>query len=121
MTEPIKIPFTPITLKHQKPTEVKECFVELHENRLRFRLEMIADESKDENDESLGNNIDVQNYFDIRCKKQNIAGVELRLTIDLKWGIYIHLDGFATDVRIYFKSKTKAEEMFNKIDEWLFK
>lgn len=121
MAEPIKIPFTPIILRHQKPTEIKECFIVLHENRLHYHLEMTAHESKDEGDESLGINENVPNYFDIHCKKDDIAGVEMKLTLDLKWGVYFHPRGFVNDIRIYFKSKTKAEEMRDKILEWLLK
>lgn len=114
-----RITFTPITLRFQKPTEVKECFIELYENVLRYKIEFQADEWKDENDEQMGEE-SVYNYFDIYAFKKSVSGIEMSFTKDKKWGIFIRLNGFASDIRLYCRTKTTAQEIFDKINLWLF-
>lgn len=117
--EPIKlILVTPIPLKYQKPTEIKECFIELFDNYLHFKLEFFADEPIIDEDVESGWE-SVLNSFEWTVIKKNIAGLEKSQTKDKKWKVLIIISGFSNDLKVYFKSHTAAQELFDKLDDWL--
>lgn len=113
-----KIAITPIQLKNQKPTDIKESFLELHDNHVYYHIEFYADEPKDDNDFDLGWE-NVYNKYDIIALKKSVAGLEKSFTKDKKWGIYIILFGFTNDLKVYFRSETAAQQFYDKIYNWL--
>jgi hypothetical protein len=104
-----KINITPIALSQQRPTEIKEGFVELDDNFLRYKIDFVAEELIISDDPLSGWKPYVQNHFDILAQKKFISGIEKSLTKDGKWAIYIIVSGFATDIKIYYKSQTSAQ------------
>ena len=113
-----KISITPIVLRNQKPTEVSECYIELFENYLYYHVDFWADEPiiNDDPDSGLEQ---VLNRYDITALKKSISGVEKSLTKDNKWGVYILITGFSNDIRVYFKQQSPAQELFDRIQNWL--
>ena len=51
--------------------------------------------------------------------KKNIAGLEISLTKDKKWGVYIILNGFQNDLKVYSRSESVAQQLFDKLHNWL--
>lgn len=115
---PEKIAIQPITLRDQKPTDIKESWLELNDNHISYHIEFYADEYKDENDESLGIE-NIYNKFDITVLKSFVAGVEKNFTLDKKWGVFIRIMGFTNDLKVYFRSEQKAQELYDKLYSWL--
>jgi len=113
-----KLPITLIPLKNQKPTDIKESWLELSDNHLVYHVDFWADEPKDNNDHDLGWE-PVYNKYDILVLKKNIAGLEKSFTADKKWGIYIIVSGFTNDVKCYSRSETSAQALYDKIFNWL--
>lgn len=103
-----KILLNPIRLKYQKPTDVKECFIELFKEHLYYKLELWADEPVIDDDEDSGW-VNVYNKFDIVALKKNIAGIEKHYTKDEKWAVYIRVNGFANDLRVYYRTEAPAQ------------
>ena len=118
--EATKIKITPIELKNQKPTEVGECFVELSDDRFVYKMDFIADEWVDNDDHSLGNEI-VKNKFTATIRKEFIVGVEVGYSYSKVWFVLIVVNGYSQDVKIYFRTEGVAQDLSNKILEWLFK
>lgn len=114
-----KISIQPIRLKNQKPTEVRECFIELFSTHFRFRMSFIAEEPVDTEDESLGWKDGVRNDYDIVCLKSQVAGIEKSLTADEKWGVYIFCPVFPDHVRVYFRTEAPAQQLFDKLNNWI--
>lgn len=116
----IRIEFAPINLANQTIVESRECFIELHEKYLRYRIEFFADEYKDDDDRILGEET-IYNNFDIIALKQHIAGLRKSFTLDKKWAVQISVSGFATDINIYSKKQSTAQEQFGILQDWLLK
>lgn len=113
-----KILIRPIELRNQRPTEINDCFIELFEDHLRWKVSFHADEPVIDNDVDSGWE-QVYNDYDIIVMKEKISGVEKSFTKDKKWGVYIIVSGFANDVKVYSKSQTTAQQLFDKIHNWL--
>lgn len=118
MAETIKI--IPCSLENQKPTTVYNCFLELTDTHIQYKVHFLATEPVDENDKGLGLQENVINYFDIIALKGNIAGVELSVTVKGKrWCVAVIISGFGSDLKVYFRTKESAEELFTKIKSWV--
>lgn len=113
-----KLTIKPINLGKQKPTDVRECYLELLDNHLRFVLKFNADEPTIEDDE-LSGTTNVLNSFDIIALKKYIAGVEKSFTRGGNWIVAIMVNGFGKDINIYSRSETMAQQFFDKINNWL--
>lgn len=113
-----KIEILPIPLRNQKPTDIKESWLLLNDSHLNYHIEFYADEQKDENDETLGWE-NVYNKFDITVMKSFVAGIEKHYSLDKKWGVFIRMMGFTNDIKIYFRSESKSQELFDKLNNWL--
>lgn len=114
----MKIQIVPIKLEHQSPTEVQECYVELLDDRMVYHIRFFADEPVDENDKSLGTK-NVFNAFKTVAMKSHIAGFEKTYTTSKKWGVYIMIIGFASDIKVFFKKEEEATDFFEKINTWI--
>jgi len=117
--EATKIKITPIELKNQKPTEIHECFIELSD-RLIYKMDFIADEWVDNEDHSLGKEV-VKNKFAVTVRKEFIVGCEVSYSYSKVWYVMIIVSGNSADVKLYFRTELAAQELCNKITEWLFK
>lgn len=115
-----KIILTPIALRNQKPTDIKECFIELHEDYLIYKTEFWADEPIIADDVDSGWE-QVFNCYTWTAMKRNIAGLELSFTADKKWGVYILVSGFTHDLKTYYRSQSAAQQFHDKIQQWLIK
>lgn len=113
-----KITITPIVLRNQKPTDIKECYIELHDDHLYYRIEFFADEPIINDDPDSGWE-QVFNSYEWIAMKANIAGIEKSFTKDKKWGIYIVVNGFANDLKFYYKTQSLAQQAFDKLHQWL--
>ena len=118
--ESCKIKITPIELRHQKPTDIKDCYIELFEHYLRYKVEMFAEEPILVDDPSSGWEV-VYNNYDIIALKKAISGIEKSATSDKKWGVYIIISGFSNDIKMYTKTQGAAQQLYDKLCEWLFK
>lgn len=94
-------------------------FLELHQDRLRYLVEFNAEEPIIDEDISSGWQ-EVHNYYDVTAIKANVCGLEMTITKNGKWGVYIIVNGFANDLRIYFRTKEAAASAHKKIHEWLW-
>lgn len=113
-----KIVFTPIPLKFQKPTDVRDCYLELLDGRCKYYAEFYADEPIIADDADSGFH-SVYNKYEIVALKRNIAGIEKSFTSDKKWVVYIIVSGFNSDIKVFFKLQSQAQELFDKIENWL--
>lgn len=113
-----KITITPIVLRNQKPTDIKECYIELFSDHLYFKIEFHADEPIINDDPDSGWE-PVFNSYEWMVMKRNIAGIEKSFTKDKKWAIYICINGFANDLKTYFRTQEPAQKLFDKLSQWL--
>jgi len=113
-----KISIKPIELRNQRPTDIKDCFIELFDDHLRYRVCFYADEPIINDDTESGWE-QSYNDFDITAMKRSISGVEKSFTKDKKWGVYILVSGFSNDIKVYSKTQTVAQQLFDKIYNWL--
>lgn len=120
MTAIEKINIPSIDLENQKITDFTELSLEIRDNSLAYTARFYADEPKEENDKGLGWH-NVFNSFRTIASKNNIAGIEKSwLSQAKKWAVYIFVNGFANDMKMYFKRESEAEEVFNKLHKWLY-
>lgn len=117
--EPQKINISPIKLRNQEPTEIKDCYVSLHESHLNYKMEFFANEPIIEDDPQSGLKEGVYNFYNIIALKEKISGMEQSFTADKKWAVYIIVTGFAQDIKMYFTKRSEAEQAFEKINNWL--
>jgi hypothetical protein len=115
-----KIIVTPIALRNQKPTDIKECYVELKDNHLIYKTEFWADEPIIADDPESGWE-QVFNSYEWTVMKRNVAGLEKSFTKDKKWGVYIAISGFEYDLKTYYRTQAAAQEFYDKIHQWLLK
>lgn len=113
-----KIPIAPLALTEQKPTEIKEGYIQLFPTYLFYKIEFYADEPIIRNDLESGWE-NVFNSFDIIALKKNIAGLEKSFTGNKKWVVIVLVNGFGSDLKIYFKTQLLAQQLFEKIQKWL--
>lgn len=113
-----KLTIKPINLGKQKPTDVKECYLELLDNHLRFVLKFNADEPIIEDDEMSGTK-SVMTSFDIIAMKKHVAGTEKSYTKGGNWLVIILVNGFDNEIKIYSRTETMAQQFFDKINTWL--
>lgn len=117
--EPKRINITPIKLSNQEPTEVRECYIEIHEKYLHFRMEFFANEPIIQDDPDSGLKEGVYNFFNTIAIKEKISGLEQSFTADKKWVVYIIVTGFAQDIKMYFTKRSESEHAFEELNNWL--
>lgn len=118
MNEVIKI--VPCSLENQKPTEIFDCSLEISDTFLEYKIHFLATEPKDENDKSLGDIENVVNHFHCLALKKNIAGIELSIAAKGKrWLVVIMVTGFGADIKIYYRTKEPAVQLYDKLKTWL--
>lgn len=115
-----RITITPIALRNQKPTDIKDCYVELNDDHFIYKIEFWADEPVIADDPDSGWE-QVFNSYEWVVMKRNVAGLEKSFTKDKKWAVYILVAGLANDLKTYYRSQTSAQEFYDKIQEWLLK
>lgn len=113
-----RIEVSPIELRDQKPTEVNGCWFDFFDTHILYHVDFFAEEPIDINDHAQGWDI-VYNGMDIIALKKNVAGVEISRSKDKKWGVYIIVDGFAQDLKAYFKKRSEAQVLFDAVSSWL--
>lgn len=115
-----KINIPNINLENQKVTDFTELSLEIRDNSVVYTARFYADEPRDESDKELGWQ-NVFNCFTTVASKQHIAGIEKSwLSQAKKWAVYIMVDGFTNDIKMYFKRESEAELVFNKLHKWLY-
>ena len=115
-----KIIINPIELTYQKPTDIRDCYIELFPDHLYFRLEFWADEPIIDNDPASGWESILSSYEWVAMKR-NVAGIEKCFTHDKKWGVFVIVAGFTNDLKTYYKRQSDAQIVFSKLQEWLTK
>lgn len=115
-----KLIINPISLDNQRPTEIKECFIELFDEHLRYVLNFMADEPIVEGDMDAGTK-SVLNAFDVTAKKKFVSGVEKSYTNGKRWLVSIMIVGFGNDIKIYTRTETIAQQFYDRINNWLLK
>lgn len=120
MTVIEKINIKPVSLEDQKLTDVTELFIEIRDNSLYYSCRFYADEPKNPDDKELGWN-NVFNRFRTIASKDKIAGIELNyLPNARKWGVYIMVTGFTSDIKVFFKKESEANAVLEKLHAWLY-
>lgn len=114
-----RIDIKPIELENQKIKECTEFYLELRDDNILYACRFYADEPKDENDKTLGWE-SIFNCFTTVARKSSIAGIEKVYTKYKYWGVYIMVNGFANDMKIFFKRESEAQELFDKLHKWLY-
>lgn len=117
-----KLDFKLVTLKNQKPLKTKHAYLELFDDHMFYRLDFLAEEWNDPEDEMLGKK-EVPNYFDTMVMKANIAAIEMVRTSEEfeLWRVMIAISGVGEDLKIYFDKKEDAEEFRKKLIDWKLK
>lgn len=120
MTVIERINIDPVNLEDQKITECEELFLEIRDNSLYYSCRFYADEPKNPDDKELGWN-NIFNRFRTIASKDKIAGMELcYLSKAKKWGVYIMVSGFASDMKVFFKKESDANSLHDKLHAWLY-
>lgn len=120
MTVIEKINIPQLNLENQKVTESIELSIEIRNNSIVYTGKFYADEPKDTEDKGLGWE-NVFNSFRLVAAKDKISGIEKSwVTNSKKWIVYIFVDGIASDIKVYFKRESEAEEFFHKLHKWLY-
>jgi hypothetical protein len=115
-----KIPIPNINLENQKVTEFIELYLEVRDNSILFPAKFYADEPINEDDKSLGWDNKFTSFKSI-ASKERIAGIEkCWISGSKKWGVYIMVNGFSNDIKVYFKWESEAEALFEKLHKWLY-
>lgn len=119
MNYPVRININLVSLENQKPTSQNECYVELRDDCVIYHNDFNADEPKDADDKDLGWD-NVYNFFETIAKRENVAGIEKSYIQKTKrWAAYIIVNGFSSDIRLYFRSKASMEEVYDQLKEWM--
>jgi hypothetical protein len=120
MTVIEKITITHLDLENQKITDFTEMSFEIRDNSVMYTARFYADEPVDTNDKELGWH-NVFNSFCVIATKNNIAGIEKNWLSDVKkWAVYVFVDGFSNDLKMYFKREGEAQNVFDKLHKWLY-
>ncbi len=126
--EPIEtITYKIIAMRNQRPHENTEAVLRLFDDHVEWLADFDADEPKsdEQNDHSMGWE-KVHSYYHIIVTRENISSIEMEFQqtpekyaqVDKdKWGVYIVKPG--QEIKMWFRSKAKAEEIFFKLKEWL--
>jgi hypothetical protein len=120
MTLPDKINLQGINLENQKITDFTELSLEIRDSSVVYTARFYADEPIDTNDKELGWH-NVFNSFKVVAARNNIAGIEKSWLNDAKkWAVYIFVNGFSIDLKMYFKREGEAQNVFDKLHKWLY-
>jgi hypothetical protein len=110
-----KIHIEPVNLEDQKITESSELYIEIRDNSLFYSCRFYADEPNNPDDKELGWS-NIFNRFKTTASKEKIAGVELSyLPKAKKWGVYIMVVGFASEIKLFFKKEAEANSVYDKL------
>lgn len=112
-----KITFKPVALEAQKPTEVKDCYIELHENHIVFSYDFLAEEPTNEDDLALPWEV-IRNECLKTVMKKDISGVEMLLSQGF-YKIFISVKSAEEDIKIFHKRKSEALAMYEKIKNFI--
>lgn len=122
-----EIKYKVIAMRNQRPKENTEAVLKLFDDHLEWTADFEAEEPKSDeyNDHSQGWE-DIRSYYCIVTKKEHIFSVELEFqqtperlaNVDKdKWVVRIIQRG--TDISMYFRTKKKADEVFETVKKWL--
>jgi hypothetical protein len=111
----------PVELPGQKPTNIRtsECFIELFDDCLHWKMDFDADEPIDDNDLTLGIE-SIRNSIDVWVDKFSISAIEKSFKDNKKWAVYIIVIGMATDIVTYYNSETSATILYDRLIKWKF-
>jgi len=113
----LKIPIPELAL--QKPTEIREAYINLFEDQLLYRADFTADEPTSDDDLDLPWE-EVLVNLEIRIFKKNIVGTEKSYRSGSKvWCVLIIVSGMNSDIRVYFKKEARALDFVATINKWL--
>lgn len=115
-----KINIPGVDLENQKITDFTELSLEIRDNSIVYTAKFYADEPINTDDKELGWQ-NVFNSFRLIAAKTKIAGIEKSwINHAKKWGVFVFVDGFANDIKMYFKRESEAEALFEKLHKWLY-
>jgi hypothetical protein len=124
-----EIKYKVIAMRNQKPKENTEAVLQLYDDYIEWLADFEADEPKSEetNDHSQGWET-IRAYYHIVVRRERIGSIEMEFQqtperwkeIDKdKWGVYIITPG--QSIKLWFRTHSKAQEVFNKLKDWLLK
>jgi len=127
MTE--EITYKVIAMRNQRPKENTTATLILHEDYLEWKADFLADEPKapDNNDHNMGWET-IRAFYHIVVTREKVGSLEMEfqqtperwMDVDIdKWGVYIITPG--QEIKMWFRTQTKAQEVFNKVRAWLLK
>lgn len=113
-----RIDFEITQLSAEKPQEVIEAYIALHDDYIEYNVKYYSDEK----DEDLGiwNKGTYHEHIDIGAKEA-VKGVQLSYRNKLdQWKVLISINGVSEDFFVMFENEEKAKTLFYKIKEWKF-
>lgn len=110
-----------MSLSKQKITEWVGGRIEFFEDHIHYFISFYADEWVDKNDEGMGWH-NVFNKYDISARRVSIVGIQKDyLPKDKIWTVAIVMWGFSNDLSMYTKRESEAQELYDKIYNYIFK
>jgi hypothetical protein len=114
-----KIIIKPVSLSKQKLIEPKHCFLELHENYIKYAVAFLADEPTSEEDDKMPYE-QIITDFEVIALKKNICGVERTyIQKEKRWQVDIMVSGFGNDIKTFYKFQSEAEEVYKKLLDYI--
>lgn len=119
----LKLTYTPPSIKGKEEIitgiNPENCFLQLLEDRLHYRVMYEFEQYIDFDNKALGREIVKVNHT-IATKKENVVGVE-RWRNKHCWHVGININGFSDDIRMIFLKFEDATKVYDSMYEWLFK
>ncbi len=115
MTIPLNLP----ALACQTPITVHKAYLQIEESYIKYFVWFLADEPVDPEDLK-GSWERKERYNDIVIRKSDITGTEMGRSNYGKWYVKIYAKAQPDSVTLYFRTRTKGNEMKDLLDLNIF-
>ncbi len=107
-------------LENEKVTEAIQLSIELHDRFLIYEAEYYSEVPVSDDDHSMGWK-NVYNKFRIKIKRPLFISVEFHW-LDLRelYKVEIEARGYSNTLKFYFKTEKEAENVYQKLDNYIF-
>lgn len=107
-----------VDLKYQKIIEQRECYLHFEETALTYVMDFISDEPINWEDPQQGTR-ECRKFYDITLRRSAINSVDLSLSDGKLWKITISAFGLIEDIRIYFKLRATAQDIYDDLKKYI--
>lgn len=115
-----KIEISHPSLKVQKILLIRESYVELNDKYIRHVVDMDTEEPIDRSDLSLGWQFEKVQFIVTALKSQIVAIEKSWGTTNNKWMIVVFVNGLGGDIKLFFKTESKANETYTELFSYIF-